>query len=150
MAQTPRAPRITARGAGTHRASGGHFRPAGATPMWRSSPRSARSTRSTAGAQSRRRRLRRRTQPQKNGIARTVTGLLPTPAASKATPSSRKGKVGGLVALAAAAGVAFRNRDKLAALVNRNSGQDTHDEAPLASPTTTPASPTPPAHTTEA
>jgi hypothetical protein len=134
MAQTTRTPRSAARGAGTRRAPTGRFARASATRTGRS----ARSTRSTAGAQSRVPRLRARKPPQKTGLAR-VAGLLPT--GSKATPSSKTGRIGGVAALAAAAGVAFRNRDKLTGRLKRNSG---HDEDQLGSPTP----PIPPPHTT--
>ena len=56
--------------------------------------------------------LRRRRQPEPSGIEK-ITGRL-LPAAQKATPSSKKGKAGGFALLAAAAGMAFKNRDKLA------------------------------------
>ena len=39
--------------------------------------------------------------------------MTPGAAAKKAAPSSKKGRAGGLAMLAAAAGVAYKNRDKL-------------------------------------
>src|SRR5688500_1896692 len=61
---------------------------------------------------------------QQKGIAGALAGLLPTGAATKATPSSKKGKAGGFAALAAAAGMAFRNRDKLAGMIHRKGGDE--------------------------
>jgi hypothetical protein len=54
----------------------------------------------------------RRQQPEPTGLSK-VMGALPISAARKATPSSRKGKAGGLALAAAAAGMAFKNRGKL-------------------------------------
>ena len=42
-----------------------------------------------------------------------MSTILPTAAAKKAAPSSKKGKAGGLALAAAAAGMAFKNRGKL-------------------------------------
>jgi hypothetical protein len=73
-------------------------------------------------------RLRRR-PPQKSGMSQAVdrlTGLLP---GSGGKPSSRssggsgKGKAG-LAALAGAAALAFKNRDRLTSLLHRNSSGD--------------------------
>lgn len=61
----------------------------------------------------------RKPKKSSKGIASTLTGLLPA-TASKATPSSKTGKLGGFAALAAGAGVAFHNRDKLAQLLKRD------------------------------
>jgi hypothetical protein len=82
----------------------------GATRMRRPQTRQGRyaraSTRRTQG-------LHRRRPPQQSGLKRMVGGLLPAAATKRATPSSKKGKAGGLAMLAAAAGVAFSQRDKL-------------------------------------
>ena len=79
---------------------------------------------------------------QQKGIAGALGGLLPTGAASKATPSSKKGKAGGFAALAAAAGVAFRNREKLGGLLNRKGGDQQSPSQPAYGTTPTPP-PTP-------
>jgi len=57
--------------------------------------------------------LRRRKQPQQSGMKKMLGAMIPGAAAKKAAPSSKKGKAGGVAMLAAAAGVAFKNRDKL-------------------------------------
>ena len=74
---------------------------------------------------------------QKKGIAGALTGLLPTKAASKATPSSKKGKAGGFAAVAALAGVAFQNREKLSGMLNRNKSGGEQISTPV-TPATTP------------
>jgi hypothetical protein len=58
----------------------------------------------------------RRRQPQPSGLKKVMSAVLPTAAAKKATPSSKKGKAGGFALIAAAAGMAFKNRDKLGEL----------------------------------
>jgi hypothetical protein len=65
--------------------------------------------------------LRRRRQAPPSGIKKVMAAVLPTAAAKKATPGSKKGKAGGLALLAAAAGMAFKNRDKLGELRRRQS-----------------------------
>jgi uncharacterized membrane protein YebE (DUF533 family) len=72
----------------------------------------------------------RRSKKQQKGIGGALSGLLPTGAASKATPSSKTGKAGGFAALAAAAGVAFRNRDKLTAMIKKRQGGEQSVDAP--------------------
>jgi hypothetical protein len=57
--------------------------------------------------------LRRRRPPQRSGVMKVVAAIAPVATAKKATPSSKKGKAGGLALIAAAAGMAFKNRDKL-------------------------------------
>jgi hypothetical protein len=57
--------------------------------------------------------LRRRRQPQRSGVMKVVGAIVPAGAAKKAAPSSKKGKAGGLALIAAAAGMAFKNRAKL-------------------------------------
>jgi hypothetical protein len=79
-------------------------------------------------------RVRPRRQPQKTGMAK-VLGRLPAPAAG-----SRKGKAGGFAALAAAAaGLAFRNRDKLGGLMSRKRSDDPGATPRSESATTPPA-----------
>jgi hypothetical protein len=66
--------------------------------------------------------LRRRRQPEPTGIKKVMGTVLPAGAAKKAAPSSRKGKAGGGVALAAAAaGMAFKNRDRIPGLRRKGS-----------------------------
>jgi len=79
---------------------------------------------------------------KQGGLVGTIAGMLPTGTAARATPSSRKGKAGGLAALAAAAGVAFRNRDKLTALVGRGRGGEPREE-PVGGPVHDPATTVP-------
>ena len=86
-----------------------------------------------------------RKSKQRKGVGGALAGLLPTGAAAKATPSSKTGKAGGLAALAAASGVAFRNRDKLTALVKRKRSGSEGSEAPLTTPAPGPGQSPPPA-----
>ena len=65
--------------------------------------------------------LRRRGQPQQSGLKKMLSAVLPAGAAKKATPSSKKGKAGGFALVAAAAGMAFKNRDKLSELRRKDS-----------------------------
>jgi hypothetical protein len=82
---------------------------------------------------------------QQKGIAGALTGLLPTGAAAKAKPGSKTGRAGGLALLAAASGVAFRNRDKLTAMLkSRREGGGEGSEAPLTTSAPRPAQPVPP------
>jgi hypothetical protein len=82
---------------------------------------------------------------QQKGIAGALAGLLPTGAAAKAKPGSKTGRAGGLAVLAAASGVAFRNRDKLTAMLKRRrEGGGEGSEAPLTTPAPRPAQPVPP------
>ena|SRR5687767_2364544 len=84
------------------------------TPRPRQGGRFARSTPTPARFPGRRPR-----QQQKSGL---LGGLLSGGTASKSSSGSKSGKAGGLAALTAAAGFAFRNRDKLTALLNRRRG----------------------------
>ena len=68
--------------------------------------------------------LRRRRQPQPSGLKKLMGAVLPTAAAKKAAPSSKKGKAGGLALAAAAAGMALKNRDKISDLRRKRSGAD--------------------------
>jgi len=60
--------------------------------------------------------LRRRRQPAPTGLKKVMGGVLSAGAAKKAAPGSRKGKAGGMVLAAAAAGMAFKNRGKVAGM----------------------------------
>lgn len=60
---------------------------------------------------------RRRKPPEPTGIKKALSAVMPAGGAEKATPSSsKKGKASGLALAAAAAGMAFKNRDKLSKL----------------------------------
>jgi hypothetical protein len=65
--------------------------------------------------------LRRRRQPEPTGLRKLVGAVLPVSAAKKAAPGSKKGRAGGIALAAAAAGVAFKNRDKLSQMTHRDS-----------------------------
>jgi hypothetical protein len=65
------------------------------------------------GATNRTQGLRRRRQPQPTGVKKLLARV-PVRAAKQTAPSSKKGKAGGLALAAAAAGMAFKYRDKLA------------------------------------
>jgi hypothetical protein len=60
--------------------------------------------------------LHRRRQSKPSGVKGMLSGLRPGAAAKKAAPSSKKGAAGGLALVAAAAGMAFKNRQKLSAM----------------------------------
>jgi hypothetical protein len=62
-------------------------------------------------------------------MKKMLSTLIPGAAAKRATPSSRRGTAGGLAVLAAAAGVAFSQRDKL-----RRSGRGTNPTPPPGAP----------------
>jgi hypothetical protein len=81
---------------------------------------------------------------QQGGLGGMLARFAPKRTAAKATPSSKGGKAGGVALLAAAAGVAFRNRDKLAGMLQGRGRRDRHE----AQPTTTPAPPQQPAANT--
>ena len=77
-----------------------------------------------------------------------LSSVIPSGAAAKkAAPSSKKGKAGGLALAAAAAGVAFKNRDKLGQLRHKDDAGVTGTTAtgdnnvapPPATPPTTPS-----------
>lgn len=92
--------------------------------------------------------LRRRRAPKPTGIKKvlgSVGSMLPGAAAKKAAPSSKKGKAGGLALAAAAAGMAFKNRDKLGQLRHKDAGGTTAATTPDANHTanTPPTSPVP-------
>jgi hypothetical protein len=67
-------------------------------------------------------RLRRRKPPEPSGFKKAVSALLPAAAAKQATPRSKKGKAGGLALVAAAAGMAFKNRGRLSQLRRKDTG----------------------------
>jgi hypothetical protein len=83
--------------------------------------------------------LRRRRQAPPSGLKRAMTALLPTAAAKKATPGSKKGKAGGLALIAAAAGMAFKNRDKLGELRRKQPGGTSTVPASAGNASTPPA-----------
>ena len=60
--------------------------------------------------------LRRRREPEPTGLKKLTSAIQPGAAARKVTPSSKKGKAGGLALAAAAAGMLFKNRDKLSGM----------------------------------
>jgi hypothetical protein len=66
--------------------------------------------------------LRRRRPPEPTGMKKVLGGILPGAAAKKAAPGPKKGAAGGLALIAAAAGMAFKNRSKLSQLRRRHSG----------------------------
>jgi hypothetical protein len=63
----------------------------------------------------------RRRPPKQSGLKKLVGKVMPAAAAKKAAPGSKTGKAGGLALVAAAAGMAFKNREKLSGL--RRSGE---------------------------
>ncbi len=134
MAPTTRsAPRAGARfGRTSASSSAGRFTRAGTTPARgrRSAPRS------TSRMPARLGRGGSTKSKQPGGIGGMLARLAPARAASKATPSSKRGKAGGVAVLTAAAGMAFRNRDKLAGMLQRRRSGAGPQETP---PATTPA-----------
>jgi len=82
--------------------------------------------------------LRKRKTPKRTSVSKALTGLLSTGAAKKATPSSKKGKGGGFAVLAAGAGLAFKNREKLMGMVK---GRNDDSSAPLTTTNATPVHP---------
>jgi hypothetical protein len=81
----------------------------------------------------------RRRQPEPSGMKKVMSAVLPTAAAKKATPSSKKGKAGGFALIAAAAGMAFKNRGKIGELRRKQAGGTSP------APTSTDNASTPPA-----
>ena len=81
---------------------------------------------------------RRRAQ-KPSGLKGLVGGLLPAAAGKKTTPKgSNKGKLGGLGAvLAAGAGLAYKNREKIPGLRGRNQGAPAATGATTVPPVTT-------------
>jgi len=68
--------------------------------------------------------LRRRRPPEPSGVKKVIGAMIPTSAAKKAAPSSKKGKAGALALVAGAAGMAFKNRDKLSELRRKDVDAD--------------------------
>jgi len=66
--------------------------------------------------------LRRRRQPEPSGLKKALSTVLPTGAAKKAAPTSKKGKAGGLALAVAAAGMALKNRGEISKLRRKRSG----------------------------
>ena len=90
-----------------------------------------------------------RRQPQKqSGLQRALSGVTGAlPGRSKKGSSSkvgRTGKAGGFALLAGVAGLAFKNRDKVASMARRDDGGDKAQTEPTPAVTT----PVPPATTT--
>ena len=85
--------------------------------------------------------LRRRRQAPPSGFRKVMTTVLPTAAAKKAAPSSKKGKAGGLALVAAAAGMAFKNRDKLGELRRKQTGGTSTTPTSMNDASTPPATP---------
>jgi hypothetical protein len=87
--------------------------------------------------------LRRRRQQQPSGLKKVLGSVIPSGAAKKAAPSGKKGAAGGVAALAAAAaGLAYKNRDKLAQLRGKggkDTGSDVNRVDSVPGPPTTPA-----------
>jgi hypothetical protein len=82
----------------------------------------------------------RRRKPQESGLKKAMSTILPTTAAKKAAPSSKKGKAGGLALVAAAAGMAFKNRGKISEMRRKQSDGGTPSSTSNASsPPATPA-----------
>ena len=78
--------------------------------------------------------LRRRRQ-EPTGLKKVLSAVAPAAAAKKATPSSKKGIAGGFALVAAAAGMAFKNRGKLSELRRKNDDAGSVDSAtPPAAP----------------
>jgi hypothetical protein len=63
--------------------------------------------------------LRRRRQPEPSGLKKVMRGVLPAAAVKQAAPGSKKGKAGGLALVAAAAGLAFKNRGRISGVRRR-------------------------------
>src|SRR4051812_3523987 len=96
--------------------------------------------------------LQRRRTPPPSGLKGALAGLggvLPAAgkARGKATPSSKKGKAGGVALLTAAAGFAFSNRDKLGQLIKRSGSADQGGQPTVSTPPATATTTTPPATT---
>jgi hypothetical protein len=82
------------------------------------------------------------TQSRRTRMLNSVTGALPGSSKGRSTSSSksgRRGKAGGLALLAGAAGLLFKNRDKVASLARRNdAGRNDYQPVPDATPVTPP------------
>jgi hypothetical protein len=102
--------------------------------------------------------LQRRQPAKQSGLKRAlggVAGALPGAGKKPSTSSSktaRRGTVGGLALLAGAAGLVFKNRDKVASLARRDDGERHPDafsaQTPVTPPSAEPAMPgTPPTNT---
>ena len=106
-----------------HRAGRAPSGRAGATRTTRrTSTSSAGQGRFARNAMTRTQGLVRRKPPKPTGMKKVtgvITAALPTAAAKKATPSSKKGAAGSIALLAAAAGMAIKNRDKLSRMTHR-------------------------------
>lgn len=83
--------------------------------------------------------LQRRRTPPPSGLKGALGGALSSAGAArgKATPSSRKGKAGGVALLTAAAGFAFSNRDKLTRMIKGRGGSQDQPATPATPPPAT-------------
>jgi len=84
---------------------------------------------------------RRKSQPQSSGIGKLLSGLAAGRTAGKARRKAGKaatggggGRLGGLALLAGAAGLAFRNRDKLKRAVGRGGANEMATPSPTSVP----------------
>ena len=98
--------------------------------------------------------LQRRQPKKQSGLQRAlggVTGALPGMAKKRSSSSSkvgRTGKAGGFALLAGVAGLAFKNRDKVASMARRDKAGDDIQTAPATTPVAPmSASPTTPGNT---
>jgi hypothetical protein len=85
--------------------------------------------------------LRRRREPEPTGVKKLIGALFPAAAGKKATPNSKKSAAGGFALAAAAAGMLFKNRDKLAQHRHKRTGTPATDSKPTAPPATADGSP---------
>jgi hypothetical protein len=68
--------------------------------------------------------MRRRREPEPSGLKKLMSSALPGGAAKKVAPSSKKGWAGGLTLVAAAAGMAIKNRGKLSERGHKGPGRE--------------------------
>jgi hypothetical protein len=80
----------------------------------------------------------RRRQPKPSGFKKVLSAVTPAAAAKKAAPSSKKGMAGGVALVAAAAGMAFKNRGKLSELRRKDPEPVTSGSDNTATPPGTP------------
>jgi len=80
----------------------------------------------------------RRRRPEPSGLKKVLSAVAPAAAAKKAAPSSKKGMAGGFALVAAAAGMAIKNRGKLSELRRKNTDSSSVDSVNSATPPATP------------
>ena len=83
--------------------------------------------------------LRRRREPEPTGLKKLASSVQPLAAAKKAKPSSKKGMAGGLALAATAAGVLFKNRDKLPGMGRKDDDTTASSANNASAPPATPA-----------